>query len=923
MQRPYFFSGDSLHRCMMQAFAFLAFVVAESCSDENCFASDTEQTAMLQAEVRLSEPRDEWDYRAYDKSGPKEGHPFYNSGWSKPPGELAQDTKIRRSSADEKKSFEKESSLWPAENGYRCDLSSETFETEEKKPIYCQLRAIINNFDTFAYRSGFRCVLIKDCKPIPASDWSVYSNPATYPVHSRGQLCERKKVPAVKEDWEQIDQFYYVDVPTRAACQAEAERKEYKYWAARKTTFYSCEASKTCSSMKTRTGYKTYEFDENVNTKSRNNQTAVWTPRYPLKATDKVCSTEKSEKVRYVTIKDKPLGMCFIAPVRCYWSRELACQNEWNYYSESPMREYFECYVFPTCDAPTPAEGWEVHRRPTQLWPAATACSLHSPAAWPLSSNTPAAAAEVCQDRATRLGHKYYQVTDSGQGAACTTANECSAARGANTVYVEAEETPTRVTCTAEAKIKSVLAKKLDEYSFYTSAESSGALVHTWKKRSRANILRAVFHDAQDFNRLMLQDNVTGEWARMEVNAIGDYGGVDGCLYEPIARALSGMDVSGKKATSDELGAEYLNFNLRRKAMNRDPQRVDRPDYEFAVQTCKTLCCGIDSPLSQDEKDGLCGSNACDVALPGKFMERCMVDIMVLGVNLIVKDAGGPDMRMTWGRHQRDCRNIFKRAKVPESKRMERIGFFEGGLRLNSMHLVVEDFRLMGFDPKEMAALMGAHTFGRLHKYTGSYTIRNTVRGFCNDPKQTDPPLVQDDNGNWMSGSDVQLWELEDQASGACKGCQLHPRAEWGMGGVWDHTPDAFDNQYFQMLDAEDINEANNCCGPYMPKEQGGCYKKGDPQQTTEYKNVSGCDVNWCARDYKSVVNTKQYHRDMRIWRLAADWAILEDPVAREEVRRFAEDESAFHEAFAKAWGKIVAMGHPTTGSMALKTCTL
>merc|ERR1719346_517522 len=99
-----------------------------------------------------------------------------------------------------------------------------------------------------------------------------------------------------------------------------------------------------------------------------------------------------------------------------------------------------------------------------------------------------------------RLGHRYFQVSSSAQEVTCTTARACTrAAQVAGMVYEEPVDPPTTMTCQTEAKIKDALSPIMKRWTFWTSSETSGALVHSWGSRSRANVLRAVFHDAQDY----------------------------------------------------------------------------------------------------------------------------------------------------------------------------------------------------------------------------------------------------------------------------------------------------------------------------------------------------------------------------------------------------------------------------------------
>lgn len=57
-----------------------------------------------------------------------------------------------------------------------------------------------------------------------------------------------------------------------------------------------------------------------------------------------------------------------------------------------------------------------------------------------------------------------------------------------------------------------------------------------------------------------------------------------------------------------------------------------------------------------------------------------------------------------------------------------------------------------------------------------------------------------------------------------------------------------------------------------------------------------------------------------RMIRLAGDWALLANPETKAKVQEFAKDESAFFDAFAIAWGKVIGKSHsklkPCSGSV-------
>jgi hypothetical protein len=184
----------------------------------------------------------------------------------------------------------------------------------------------------------------------------------------------------------------------------------------------------------------------------------------------------------------------------------------------------------------------------------------------------------------------------------------------------------------------------------------------------QATALRAVFHDAQDWNRLMLRR--AGSWERVDVASVGDYGGVDGCVYEPPDEKEHVV------LETDIAGAWFQNFNLQKRGLNQDKTKIWALNMNFARKACFSLCC-IEGDWTDDEKDTICDRNSCGpndyIAYPG---DRCIVDMNVFGVNLIIENAGGPTVPMTWGRRQANCRSVFAKANLPNGTEARRIALF-------------------------------------------------------------------------------------------------------------------------------------------------------------------------------------------------------------------------------------------------------
>merc|ERR1712110_1075838 len=111
------------------------------------------------------------------------------------------------------------------------------------------------------------------------------------------------------------------------------------------------------------------------------------------------------------------------------------------------------------------------------------------------------------------------------------------------------------------------------------------------------------------------------------------------------------------------------------------------------------------------------------------------------------------------------------------------------------------------------------------------------------------------------------------------------------------------------MLAKTDPAERNNCCGP---STRFGCGTDGTPMQSKNGTGIDGCNANWCLRSIGNawlgsgnptarstfpdfaMLSTKTYqqsligvHRHLGVhhfYRLAADWALIDDADARATV---------------------------------------
>jgi len=121
------------------------------------------------------------------------------------------------------------------------------------------------------------------------------------------------------------------------------------------------------------------------------------------------------------------------------------------------------------------------------------------------------------------------------------------------------------------------------------------------------------------------------------------------------------------------------------------------------------------------------------------------------------------------------------------------------------------------------------------------------------------------------------------------------------------------DNEYFKGLVQDDASEKNNCCGSLYNNQMGTCYKQGEMVTRQNHTTEGGCSMNWCARDERAMVSTRHIlGQNQRLFRFAADWALIEDSEARTIVQEFANDNAAFLASFAKSWDKLIRKGSRT-----------
>jgi len=176
---------------------------------------------------------------------------------------------------------------------------------------------------------------------------------------------------------------------------------------------------------------------------------------------------------------------------------------------------------------------------------------------------------------------------------------------------------------------------------------------------------------------------------------------------------------------------------------------------------------------------------------------------------------------------------------------------------LASARDIRETFRRMAMNDEETVALIaGGHTFGKTHgaadpdKYVG--------------PEPEAAPLENQGLG-WLSS-------YESGANG--------DTITSGLEVTWTYHPTRWDNEYFHILFAYEWELMESPAGAHQwrPKDGGGA-------------------------DMVPLSNDPTRHREPRM--LTTDLALRVDPEYEKVSRRFADDQEALSDAFARAWFKL------------------
>lgn len=432
-------------------------------------------------------------------------------------------------------------------------------------------------------------------------------------------------------------------------------------------------------------------------------------------------------------------------------------------------------------------------------------------------------------------------------------------------------------------------------------------------------ILRFLFHDSVDANNLLVKDQESRKWTKIQEKDGAQYGGMDGCMYSPLTNGMKGMyEPQHNKNVKHKLG--------------------------FAREACKRIC--------RASKSGIC-----------KSLGSCLVDVAALGsvVQLNRKSHGNTNLTMLWGRKKGNCKQPFQvpwseaEQKVVNFSKLPALRFAPSLHALDKPETFRKAFERLNFTAVEQAALMGGHSVGRVTACAGG--LNGIERGpWCNIGKRLMPPL---NSSNFKSNgchpkvgvkSDCWIRFKSGGISPIYARSKKHEEQNksaygWSDGGFFDFTPRAFDNAYYKHMIGEEFEGKDNCCGGLT---SNGCHRTGTMTKITKRspsgralkgKKIPGqaCSVTFCRsdRDRRThMKSTKIWHEPvghkgldgkathhgatLRIIRLAGDWALLGREDTKAAVAHFAEDELAWHSAFGAAWAKVITKGY-SQGE--LRTC--
>merc|ERR1712187_1097478 len=123
--------------------------------------------------------------------------------------------------------------------------------------------------------------------------------------------------------------------------------------------------------------------------------------------------------------------------------------------------------------------------------------------------------------------------------------------------------------------------------------------------------------------------------------------------------------------------------------------------------------------------------------------DGCIVDMMVLGAIVAVKDADGPNMTMLWGRRKGDCPRLTCN-DVSCKDATKAIDVAPDMFALDDLESFRTTWGKLGFSAKDETALMGAHSFGKLNVCAGG--LNGVMKGHSCNKSESMLPAIDDEH---------------------------------------------------------------------------------------------------------------------------------------------------------------------------------
>jgi len=400
--------------------------------------------------------------------------------------------------------------------------------------------------------------------------------------------------------------------------------------------------------------------------------------------------------------------------------------------------------------------------------------------------------------------------------------------------------------------------------------------------RLAPSFVRMVFHDAIDYQNLRSKDSSDATFSE---------GGVDFCYNNPL------------KVDGSVSGAH--NRNLPVNTVNQVKAKVNKK-------------IGVEDSLSE-------------------------ADISVIGAVVALEEiASGPQIPIKLGRTVGSCKQSVNCSIKPlECAEDKYLRTSPEATSFDSEHFRVV-WGELGFSAQEQTALMGAHSFGKLQVCAGGFN--GIEHGpFSGNHEIITPEIEMVDDNN----SDFPVtWNCNDK-SDSCSPRWLKDNGEYGNGfgdgGVFDETPEFFDNKYFtQLLEADeyysskDFGMSDICCGKI---KRGGCQRSGT---ITNFKTAEYVDKNelmYCRSDRKGrshlksltkwAMTNKNFVKKAdghgyvkRVILLGGDASLLDRDDTKNQVEMYAEDENLFFDDFSKAYEKVTNLTNDNLSTCSTADCS-